>query len=111
MFGCDKAATSLRFPLDRASARSVSDDEGRGEDLDRDIATQFRVARAIDLAHATGTDRRDDFVDAECVSRPSGSWARIIAGLSPRTSCIFRPELSSLRTTSGRRMPRMVSRS
>ena len=37
----------------------------RGQDLDGDLAPQFRVARAIDLAHATGTDRRDDFVDAE----------------------------------------------
>ena len=36
-----------------------------GQDFERNLATQFRVARAIDLAHATGTDRRDDFVDAE----------------------------------------------
>ena len=35
------------------------------QDFERDLATQFRVARAIDLAHATGTNRRDDLVDAD----------------------------------------------
>ena len=35
------------------------------QDFERNLATQFRVARAIDLAHATGTDRRDDLVDAD----------------------------------------------
>ena len=37
----------------------------RGQNLERDVATQFRVARALDLAHATGTNRCDDFVDAD----------------------------------------------
>jgi hypothetical protein len=34
-------------------------------DLDRDLAIQLRVARAIDLAHAAGAERRDDFVRAK----------------------------------------------
>ena len=35
------------------------------QDFERNLATQFRVARAIDLSHATGTNRRDDLVDAD----------------------------------------------
>ena len=33
--------------------------------LDGDIALQLRIAGAIDLAHAAGTERRDDFVRAK----------------------------------------------
>jgi hypothetical protein len=35
-----------------------------GEDFDRDIASEIRVARAIHFTHATGADERDDFVGA-----------------------------------------------
>ena len=35
------------------------------QDLDRDVAIQLRVARAIHLAHAAFADLRGDFVDAE----------------------------------------------
>ena len=35
------------------------------EDLERDIAIQPDIARAIDLSHAAFADRRGDFVDAE----------------------------------------------
>jgi hypothetical protein len=40
------------------------------QDLDGDVAVQPRVARAIDLAHAAGTERGEDFVRAE--TRPDG---------------------------------------
>jgi hypothetical protein len=36
--------------------------EGIGQDLDGDLPTEVGVARAIDLAHAAGTNRRHDFV-------------------------------------------------
>jgi hypothetical protein len=36
-----------------------------GEDLDRDVAIEFRVARLVDLAHAAGPERGEDFVRAE----------------------------------------------
>ena len=36
-----------------------------GQDLDRDVAPQLAVARAIDLAHAARAERRDDRVRAE----------------------------------------------
>ncbi len=39
--------------------------DGREQNLDRDLAVQFRIARAIDLAHAAGAQRRDDFVRPE----------------------------------------------
>ena len=39
-----------------------------GQNLDRDLALQPRVARAIHLAHAACAEQRDDFVrpDAAC---------------------------------------------
>ena len=39
-----------------------------GQDLDRDVALQARVAGAIDLAHAAGAEHRFDFVRAEARS-------------------------------------------
>src|SRR4051812_41599786 len=35
------------------------------ENLYRDVSVQLRIPRAIDLAHAAGTERRDDFIGAE----------------------------------------------
>jgi hypothetical protein len=35
------------------------------QDLDRDVAFQLGIARAVDLAHATGTQRSDDFIVAQ----------------------------------------------
>ena len=39
--------------------------ERRGQDLDGDVAAEARVPRAIDLAHAAGTNCADDLVRAE----------------------------------------------
>ena len=36
-----------------------------GQHLEGDVATESRVARAIHLAHAAGTEQRYDFVRAE----------------------------------------------
>ena len=36
--------------------------ERRGQHLDRDLAAEPRVARAVDLAHPAGAERRDDLV-------------------------------------------------
>ena len=38
--------------------------EGRGQDLDRDVAPEFRIARAIDLAHPSRPNRGEDVVRA-----------------------------------------------
>ena len=36
-----------------------------GQDLDRDVAIQLRVAGAVDLAHAARAERGNDFVRTE----------------------------------------------
>ena len=43
--------------------------EGLGQDLDRDVPTQFRVRCAIDLAHTAGAERRADCVRTEARAR------------------------------------------
>ena len=53
-----------RFALEpRQPVRIVND--RIGQDLDRDVAVEARVARAIDLAHATGAESADDLVGTE----------------------------------------------
>ena len=42
--------------------------ERRGQDLDRHVAPQLRVPRAIDLAHPAGAKRRHDLVRAEAAA-------------------------------------------
>jgi hypothetical protein len=42
------------------------------EHLDRDLAIQTGVARAIDLAHATGSEGRDDLVPPEADAELEG---------------------------------------
>jgi hypothetical protein len=37
----------------------------RGQNLDGDGAVEGRVLSAVNLAHAAGSERRDDFVGAE----------------------------------------------
>ena len=43
-----------------------------GKNLERDRASEFEIPGAIDLAHASGAERRDDFVRAETVARGKG---------------------------------------
>jgi hypothetical protein len=42
--------------------------KGGGQQLDRDVAIERRVAGAIDLAHAACPERAEDLVDAESAS-------------------------------------------
>ncbi len=42
---------------------------GGGQDLQRDIAIELRIARAIDLTHAAGPDCADDLVRANARAR------------------------------------------
>ena len=57
----ETARASRRKP--RAEGRVAG--EVRRQDLDRDHAVQARVAGAVDLAHAPGAQRREDFVRTE----------------------------------------------
>jgi hypothetical protein len=44
--------------------------EGLGEDLDRDIAPEPRIARAINLSHAAAAEQRVERVDADAAALP-----------------------------------------
>jgi hypothetical protein len=58
----------LRFATEaRQTIRIVGD--RRQQHLDRHVAIQLRIARAIHLAHPAGTERRHDFVGTEFRSR------------------------------------------
>ena len=66
-----------RLLLEAAQAIGVGGERG-GQDLDRHVAPEPRIARAIDLAHAAGAERRDDLVRAEADTRSQGhrGWKR-----------------------------------
>ena len=53
-----------RFAREAGAAFGIGGEVGR-EDLDRDVATELAVARAIDLAHAAGAERGHDRVGSE----------------------------------------------
>jgi hypothetical protein len=56
----------LRFALETGNAIPPgSSVKGLWQRLDGDVASQFRIARAIHLAHPAGPERPDDFVDAD----------------------------------------------
>ena len=77
----------LRFALEPREAIGIVR-EGLGQHLDRDVAIQPRIARAIDLAHAARAEQRQDFICAETSAGREGHvWvARIIASAPHRTS-------------------------
>jgi len=54
----------LRFARESREAVRIMR-EGIWQDLDRDVAVQFRIAGTVHLSHATFADRRGDVVDAE----------------------------------------------
>jgi hypothetical protein len=58
--------------------------ERGGQDLERHLALQARVARAIDLPHASGTEGGHDFIGADVRARGEHALAR--RGLSRRLS-------------------------
>jgi hypothetical protein len=49
-----------------------------GQDLDRHVASEPRVAGAIDLAHASGPEERDDFIRADVAACTHGHLNRMI---------------------------------
>ncbi len=57
-----------RFLLETPQAFRISG-KGSGQDLDRDLATEASVARAIHLSHATSTESGKNFVGPEFGSR------------------------------------------
>jgi hypothetical protein len=59
----------LRFTTEAADAASMCG-ESAGENLQRNVATEPCIARAIDLAHSAGADRPNDLVNTNpCSAR------------------------------------------
>jgi len=58
----------LRLALEPRQALGIRR-EHLGQDLQGDVAPEARIAGAIHLAHAAGTDRTDHFIDAEPLPR------------------------------------------
>jgi hypothetical protein len=54
----------LRFTFESRKAIGIGEDLVR-QDLDGDIASKPRVARAIDLSHPAGTEQALQFVSAD----------------------------------------------
>ena len=54
----------LRLAPEAGEAFGIGSEE-LGQDLQRDVAAELRVARAIDLAHAAGAEQGGDPVRAE----------------------------------------------
>ena len=65
--GVRQRRNRVRFALEARQRLRISGD-GRRNNLDRDVAIQPPVARAIDLAHAARAERSDDGVNgsSEC---------------------------------------------
>ena len=63
----------LGFALEARQAFGIERELLR-QNLDRDVAIQLRVARAIHLAHAARADLGDDFIRARDECRAQDSW-------------------------------------
>ncbi len=64
MFGMIQRRQHLRFAAESREAIRIVGDR-RQQHLDRDVAIQLGIARAIHLAHAAGAEGGEDFVRAE----------------------------------------------
>ena len=71
--GVVEAPGGLRLLLEAAHPVGVRG-ERRRQDLDRDLALEPLVARAVDLAHPSGADRREDLVGTEPRSGRQGHF-------------------------------------
>ena len=68
--GVAQRADRARLLLEAAQAVGVRGE--RRQDLEGDLATEPRVARAVDLAHAARAEGAEDFVGAEPGARGQG---------------------------------------
>ena len=74
------------FAREARPALGVSGEVGR-QDLDRDVAPELAVARAIDLTHAASTERRDDRVRAELAVQHGRRGSESRRGRLEKRSC------------------------
>ena len=82
-----QAARRASFLFEPALAIGIAR-ECRRQDLDRDLALQLRVARAIDLAHAADAEASEDLESADAIARgrPMEAEAIICPVVSNRIS-------------------------
>ena len=71
MLGCESVATALASRSKRARRPGLVCEEV-GQDFDRDVTIQLRVARPIDLAHAACADLGEDVVATEARAGSEG---------------------------------------
>ena len=87
MFGWLSEARSLRLALEAGQALGIGGDRLR-QHLERDVAAEPRVGRAVDLAHAARAEGRHDGVGTEapaCLKAHAGQRARSAAWLRRRS--------------------------
>ena len=72
MFGWLSAGDGARLALEAGQAVGIGARRLGGQHLERDVAAEPRVARAVDLAHAARAERGDDLVGAEPSAVASG---------------------------------------
>ena len=90
MLGWLSAASTCASRWKRATPLGVLR-ERRGQHLDRDVAVELRVARAIDLAHAARADGAGDLVGADPgVPRPAASEGGYAPSSTGATDCEVR---------------------
>jgi len=63
-----QTASRARFLLEPASAVRIVR-KRRREDFDRDVALKVVIARPIDLSHAPGAQRAENFEAAKTITR------------------------------------------
>ena len=66
-----EAAQHARFALESTQSIGIARD-GRRQDFQRDVTIQTRLACAINLAHASNANERDDFVRTETATGREG---------------------------------------
>src|SRR5262249_39197315 len=93
----------LRLALE-ALADLLARREVRRKDLHRDVAAEPRVLRAVDLAHASGADRREDLVGAQLRSVRERHFF-LSSAVQSDTNRICAEELSAAGTAIRRRLP------
>ena len=79
-----------RLALEAAQAAGIAA-KGVGERLDRDLASEAGVERAVDAAHAAGAEQIEDLVASELLTEHEAtpgaitrrSWARSMAPTNP----------------------------
>src|SRR5512141_2471434 len=78
--GMIQRSSGSGFLLETTQAVEIPGQE-RGEYLDRDVASQLRIARPVHFTHTTRPQWRQDFVRPEFVARMKAHFVRDIIAL------------------------------